>query len=714
MKADPLADVASRLTQGDAAGALQLADTFLNAGALSRAERGAGLRLRARAHEETGNIPASIADLESALGLVPDDARAWNDLGVLLAQSEQHQRAIEAFRRATGVDPGYFRAWHNLGYSLAATQRTSEAVQAFERAVAVRSDYALGWASLGTARRNLGADEPAQQALERAIALDPKLAVAYSSLGALHRDQGRLDQAIPLFARLAQLDPKDVNACLALADTLAQRDDLELARRVYLEAEARDPHSLRALIGQRLMLPMVPESRAVIANARARFKAGLTELEVLLPQRVRATDASRTIDALQWSNFLLAYQGEDDRPLQAQYARTLAAVIAQSGHEWRPRPAARVREDSRIRVGFASSFFRDGTTGRYFEHWITDLDREHFEVTVYQLQPGVDALTERLRGRADAWRYCPRWVPSRLAKLIGADGLDVLVYPELGMDATTFVLAALRLAPLQCAAWGHPVTTGHPTIDVFFSSVAMEPADGDAHYTERLVRLPGIGTRYTCPVMPPDASRERFGLPADGALFLCPQSLFKMHPDNDALFARVLAAAPQARLVVFEGRHPALTAKFLARLDAALADVGLTRTGRVHVLAQCGHDDYLRINGVCDAMLDTLHWSGGNTSLDALACGLPVVTQPGRFMRGRQSAGMLHLMGVEDLIARDADDYVRLAARLAGDAAWRKALAARIASARGRLFDDPAPVAAFANFLRETAPAREVAAQTSS
>ncbi len=98
-------------------------------------------------------------------------------------------------------------------------------------------------------------------------------------------------------------------------------------------------------------------------------------------------------------------------------------------------------------------------------------------------------------------------LPSMIAPAIRADALDALVYPELGMDATTFALAALRLAPVQCAAWGHPVTTGHATIDAYFSCGAMEPADADAHYTERLIPLPGIGTDYARPAIPADASR---------------------------------------------------------------------------------------------------------------------------------------------------------------------------------------------------------------
>jgi len=98
-------------------------------------------------------------------------------------------------------------------------------------------------------------------------------------------------------------------------------------------------------------------------------------------------------------------------------------------------------------------------------------------------------------------------------------------------------------------------------------------------------------------------------------------------------------------------------------------------------------------------MLDTLRWSGGNTSLDALAAGLPIVTLPGRFMRGRQSAGMLRMSGLDDLVARDDEDYVRIAMRLGIDAEFSPGLEKRTREAAAKIFGDRTPVRAFADAL---------------
>jgi CRISPR-associated protein Csy1 len=707
----PLAAADARLRAGDAAAARAMLDAVLATADLPVGIRVQALKLRSRAHEALRNLRAAIADLEGATALAPRDAQAFNELGIVHADAGDTARAIDSFAHAVAIEPGYARAWNNLGNAQRAVGALPAAEDAFLRATRADTAYALAFANLGAMRRDRGDDAGAEAALERALALEPGQRVALLALAGLRRQQGALDAAVDLYTRAAQRDPRDANTFLQLAQTLAERDDLAAARQAYDAALARDPALLRAALGRRLTLPLVPDSAGALQIARDGYVEALAILERELPAAAAGLAPERLADELRWTNFVLAYQGGDDTALQARYGDLVArllgrgsrdgAAFAQGAHE-RATPMYRA-PGSRVRVGFVSAFFRDGTAGRYFERWITDLPRERFEVHVYHLNPVEDELTVRLAARADAFHRCPRWRPSQLLARLRAHALDVVVFPELGMDATTFAVAAHRIAPRQCAGWGHPVTSGLASIDVFFGSDPMEPDDAEHHYRERLVRLPGLGTRYAMPALPGDARREAFGLPEDATLLLCPQSLFKIHPDNDALFARVLAAAPRAHLALFEGRHSRWTATYLARLDRALELAGLARAGRVHVLPQCTHDDYLRINAVCDLMLDTLHWSGGNTSLDALACGLPIVTLPGRFMRGRQSAGMLREIGVGETIAADADDYVRIASALAGDATARLALRHRIAQARDALFDDPRPVAALADALETLA-----------
>jgi predicted O-linked N-acetylglucosamine transferase (SPINDLY family) len=704
-KPDPrLAQAEALLGARNPAGAAALMSALLARPGTARADCRMALLLRSQAREAMREIAPAIEDIRAALAIEDRDARTHNSLGILLIDNGDMEAALGEFRRATEIDPNHARAWANIGNTLRTMGRFTEAVDATRRAVSIKPDYFLAWSNLGAMLVDIGNLSDAYEAHKRALALKPG-ATTLVALANIDRLRGDLDTAIAFCSRAAAMAPDEEAPIHQLGGLLAERDDIDAAMHAYRTARRIRPNSIRLAFAERLTLPMIYSSGAEVAEHRERYAASLARLEEEVPALAAGRSADDVMADLRWTNFLLAYEGEDDRRLQEQFAAISASAVDMAGKEWRAPMERHPPARSRIRIGFASALFSEGTVGFYFRSWVTGLDRSRFEVIVYNLRHDVTPYQKDLVGKVDNVRNFPGadLTPARIATAIRADALDILVYPELGMDKTAFVLAALRLAPIQCAGWGHPVTTGHRTIDRFITCAPMEPDDGDAHYTEKLLRLPGIGTNYATPAVPDPAPRARFGFDAATPLLLCPQSLFKIHPDNDTLFARVLRKVPAAKLVMFEGRHPKLTSRFIARLRGSFEREGIGFDGRVVFLPQCDHDDFLRINSMCDVMLDTQRWSGGNTSLDALAAGLPIVTRPGRFMRGRQSAAMLSLAGLDDLVAADADDYVRIAARVATDAPWREALRARIRDGRGGVFNDPQPVAALASALESLA-----------
>ncbi|MEP7206600.1 MAG: tetratricopeptide repeat protein [Casimicrobiaceae bacterium] len=666
--------------------------------------------IMAEALEAGGDVAAATASVAEAVRLAPAFAQGWFYLGILEGEQGHHGAAAQAFEAVVRIDPRHARAWNNLGNARRGLGLLPAAQAAFQRAVDTKPDYWLALANLAKILRDTGEVERAEALLREGLAhpaAQPPYRPLIVLLAGLTRERGLFDEAAQLYWRAIQAAPQTSSGeWYNLGWVLGERGDPTQAREAFRRSHALDRRELRGLCGQHLALPMIHESREVLVASRNGYGAGLAALDGAMEAAVVGLAANDVLDGLRWTNFFLAYQGEDDRDLQRRYADIVARAIERAAAPWREPITREPVRGRRIRIGFASAFLHVGTVGRYFQSWITSLPRERFEVFAYHLWPGMDAVAQTIAARADTFRTFggSEARPSRVAPQVRGDHLDMLVYPELGMDASTFALAALRLAPRQYCAWGHPVTTGHATIDAFLSCATMEPDGAPAHYTESLVLLPGIGTSYPRPDDVPHAAvtRSELGLPEDRVLLLCPQSLFKIHPDNDLLFADVLGAHPDVMLILFAGRHPAITDQFMQRLARTLRSRGVEARERVRVLPSLPHPEFMRVNRACDAMVDTLHWSGGNTSLDALASGLPIVTLPGAFMRGRQSAAMLRLIGMEELVARDRDDYLAIVARLVSDRSWRASLRARIEAAQHRLFGrDDAMDALHAFFERE-------------
>jgi hypothetical protein len=302
---------------------------------------------------------------------------------------------------------------------------------------------------------------------------------------------------------------------------------------------------------------------------------------------------------------------------QARYGalvhRMMAALVPPM-----PPPAPPVR--SRRRIVFASAYLRDHTVARLFVPLFERLDPAAFDVHAVALAPASDAFARNLAPHITLHRG-PLEAAQRHRQL-QALAPDVLVYLDIGMHPLPQALAALRIAPVQAALWGHPVTTGLPTLDWFVSAEAMEPPDADAHYTERLLRLPGLGNALGAPppsgVAPPAFARE-----AGRIELFCAQSVYKLTPDHDALFARVLARLPTARLHLIPHERAEIRDWLAARLANACAATGVDLTERLVLHPLLPLADYLALAGACDLALDTLHWSGGMSSLDLLGQGLP-------------------------------------------------------------------------------------------
>jgi predicted O-linked N-acetylglucosamine transferase (SPINDLY family) len=228
----------------------------------------------------------------------------------------------------------------------------------------------------------------------------------------------------------------------------------------------------------------------------------------------------------------------------------------------------------------------------------------------------------------------------------------------------------------------------------------MEPEGAQAHYTERLVRLPNLALNVSPPRLPAaPRTRPALGLPPEGVLYLSSQSLFKYLPDHDDIYPRIAREVPEARFIFIAHRQPGITRRFRARLDRAFRAFGLDAGRYCHFQPQRAYEDFLSVNLRCDILLDTLEWSGGKTTLEAIACGLPVVTLPGRFMRGRHAYAMLAMMGIRETVAADKEAYIRIAAALGSDAGAREQARRLLAERRDRLYGDTRFMRALEDFL---------------
>lgn len=547
---------------------------------------------------------------------------------------------------STPLSDVQFRALLDQALRLQRDRRIAEAVELFQRATTARPRSAEAWNHLGNALQDAGQQEQALKCYRQAAEAEPTYGPALQNLGYVLVAQGRVDEGRRRLEEAQRVQPAPVN---------------------------------RVLIAT--ALPVIYDSVEDVQRRRQRLLDGVRKI---VDDGIKIDTAATLVP----TNFFAAYQGENDRDLHANLGKIYQGVDLTKGRKVD-------KQRARLRVGFVSAYFRDHTIGRLNIGRIERLDREKFEVIVLAVGRHQDLLAERFRSAADRHVEIPRDVATA-RQLIAAEELDLLFFADVGMDALTYTLAFSRMAPVQAVTWGHPVTTGSPTMDYFLSGKELEAAAGDGHYTELLVRLPNLATYYYRPQLAALAkSRADLGLSPDANLYICPQTLFKFHPVFDEQLGEILRRDARGELALIEGRTANWTRLLRERFSSTMPDV----IERIRFLPALPSDDFLQLLAMADVMLDPPQFGGGNTSYEALAVGTPIVTWPGELMRTRITHALYAKMGMTELSVDSGPAYVELAVELGTNSKRRQALREEILAKCGILYEDDAEVRDLEHFL---------------
>ncbi|HEX9184337.1 MAG TPA: tetratricopeptide repeat protein [Burkholderiales bacterium] len=652
----------------------------------------------ALAQEALGSRTDALATLQRALLERPDDALALRHYGLLLARLARWGEAQSCLRRAVSADAADAEAACWLGIALVHLEQAGEAVPFLRSALRARPDYPEALCTLGCILVDGGGLGEARGLLARALELRPAYPEAFVGLGNLHHAEQRLDEAAASYRRAIALDPRFVEAHCNLGHVLVLQGEPQAALAAYDAALALDPERAEARWA-RAMCRIAPLRAATedAARARAAFAADLAALERWFDAR-RSAAGYRAVGVQQ--PFWLAYQEEDNLPLLRPYGALCARLMAAWQEQHASPPALRPARKARLRVGVVSQHLRAHPVWHALTRgWLERLDLQRIELVAFYLGSAEDAETAFARSRTARFvqgaRELQQWVEA-----IAEASPDVLIYPEIGMDPMTVKLASLRLAPLQAASWGHPETTGLPTIDCYLSARDLEPEGAQAHYSERLVALPNLGCTVQSTAPPALAlDLARLGLDPADPLLICPGTPFKYAPEHDALLPAIARELGACQFVFFTHWAHALSAKLHARLAGAFERAGLDGGRHLRFVPWLSPAEFHALMRQADVCLDTIGFSGFNTALQAVECGLPMVTREGRFLRGRLASGILRRMELDELVARDAQGYIAAAVELSGDRARRDALRARIETRRHVLYGDEAPVRALEEFL---------------
>jgi predicted O-linked N-acetylglucosamine transferase (SPINDLY family) len=548
----------------------------------------------------------------------------------------------------------FSRLYHKIGIN-------KGAIEIGHRAINLKPGVADFYNCMGVFYEAVGKDEVAEKFYKRAWDLEKDnymYALNYANIYnfKLSDQSGMFEINELLFRVMPKNSMVFLNAAWGAYRFGFRQKAIELAR----QATAINMGDVRSIFNRvAYTLPVTYLDADDILNSREMFERELNIAysEISNYLIVKAKSKYKFEQAGWQSPFFLAYQGMNDKDLMVRYSQTLARALSPDFGQYLTRISRFGISNGKIRLGFCTSHF--------YKHSIwkiplcglyKNINRDKFEIYSFHNGGPVDAVTDEVRHLSD--RYIRLEDVNLMAECIIESKLDVLVFPELGMDPRTFILSMMRLAPVQCQMLGHPVTSGSSAVDYVISSDLMEPRNGQEHYSENLVRIPGLGITYDYEYKYVSGEREDFGLSEDDVVFLTPQTIMKYLPQYDFIFPEIALGVPSAKFI-FVFRSESNDKKiFLDRLHDAFARVGLRSIDHVLIFDVMSEDDFMRLCNSADIFLNNISWSGHNTILDALNSRTRVISMWGDAMRSNHGAAILKFIGLDRYIAYSISEFI--------------------------------------------------------
>ncbi len=612
-----------------------------------------------------GPRPPPIELHRAAVAQSPEQAMPYVQLATALGMSDRLEDAAICCLRALTLEPASPLAEMTLGNVLLVSGAPQNASHHYRLALAAAPDLVEAQYNLCRAYFEMGHFERAEQLLRHTLALRPAYVEAWISLGLAIRQRNDLATATRLTRRALAIRPNDVNALSHLAARLHRMGAQEEARHCVELCLQAHPDDAQALLQQlMLVLPTIPDGPDHALRALAEFDAAFE-------QWWRALDRAKVRKATTGAigrplPFLLAYRYGNHRDRLSQYGSVVSELLAE---RWAPPTPHIQRLPERISLAVVSSQVRRHSVWDVLLHgYLAHLDRDRFHISLLHLGAGRDEESRTAETLVDRF-YGDSLTFVQALNVVNEIRPDIVFFPEIGMETKTCRLAALRLAPLQATSLGHPITTGLPTIDLYFSGELLESANAQDHYREQLVLLPGTAVHtepLAFPIEPyidPSAPNA-----PDAVNFVLCQNPFKFDPADDDLYPRIAQqAGPCQFWIMYDPRKAEMTDRLIRRLTEAFRGRGLDPQHYLRWMPWLPRGQFLGFLETMDVYLDCPAFSGYTTAWQALRTGIPIVTMEGDFLRQRLAAGLLRQIGRADTIVHSAEDYVAMAVRLASE-----------------------------------------------
>ncbi|AUC62338.1 hypothetical protein AA637_14820 [Cyanobacterium sp. HL-69] len=630
----------------------------------------------------------------------------WQDLSLIHYQLSEYIQAYQAILQGINSEPENYLNFYYGAIFLEKVNNIEDAIKLYQQSIKLNPNHLDSYNNLGNLLLNNNQIKQAEKYYLLAFNVDNKYFGTCLNLGNLYLKSDRITLALDYYNQALKISPTYENF-LWIVNNIRSFNYIQESINFARHNCSLLPYNLFASLECDRILPFVYQKEEEINNYRQSLTRFLQKIsEINLDIKNNSLFALQLIDT--HTNYHSHYQAQNDLELQILYGNFIHKVMTINYPSY-CQPLKKNKHPEKIRIGYISYCLRSHVVGKLSLGWIKYHNQNKFEIYCYYLGDfSEDKITQEFKRHSKKFYHFKDDTNIEIiAQTIKDNELDFLVFLDLSMYPRMSQLAGLNLAPIQCVTWLHPITSGIPTIDYFISSELIEKNNTNNHYSEKLIKLPNLSIYYSSKNSEVDKDKAKFNLKHENIIYISSQYCSKYLPQYDYVYSEIAKKVKHCQFVFIHPRinnnNDKITPQLWERIKQSFSNYQLDWQDYCIFLPTIKNSkDYKQLLKSCDIFLDTIGFTGFNSTLDALEFFLPVITHSGEFFRTRQSEGILKMIQVTDTVADNVEDYIIKAIALGTNNELRQKISDKIRRNINLLYEDLTSVKALETFYLDT------------
>jgi protein O-GlcNAc transferase len=641
-----------------------------------------------------GKFEESALNYKKAIELNFNYTEAYNNLGVALVELNLKDEAISIYERAIKINGNSIDILINLASLLSELKRYKDAEPYYEKAIRIDNNNPFLMNNYANLQKDIGDYNKARKYYDKAIELEPIYLDALFNRADLNRATMHFNAALKDIELLLKFDKNPLNYCIKAYICR----DLCLSHEAFIafnDALSLDKNCAEAYWSKPFtgLIPVYLEQN--IEKIINEIEHYLNELKIGLTSNKYLLNIESGVGAT--LPFYLAYQNGQNKKIFELYGDICIEVMKDWQHTNKINNVE-IKENKKIKLGIIGAHFKSHSVWHAITKGVLSmLNKSIFSIFIFDLGKNSDSETNIAKSNADKY-FNDQGELKEWYKCIVESSCDILIYPEIGMHQLTYQLACLRISDIQLCFWGHPETTGLKTIDYYVSAELFETTDSSNNYVEQLIVLPNLGTYlfkdFNFNEFEIISNIDNLKIP----VILCAGMLYKYQPMYDWIFTELVRKIGKVKILFFSQNNE-WKELFFKRLKLQFDKEGLNIHNYVSILSFQEKNMFSSLMQKSTLLLDSIGFSGFNTALMAIENNLPIVSLKNNCLKGNLANAILRRIGLNELIAKDFDEFFNVTLKLAEDKNYKNYIQTKIRDNKIKLYADCEVIYELENFL---------------